>query len=324
LAVMARAWRIEYEGAFYHLLSRGNERRDIFIDDSDRRMFLDAVGEMSERFDVDIFAYVLMGNHYHLLVRTQRANLTRAMQWFGATYTSRFNYQHARSGHLFQGRYKSIVLQNDAYVMQLSCYIHRNPLRAGVVRRLADYRWSSYQIYAYSKKAPDWLSTELILAQFAGKDEHRFYREKVQRYSNEEKRLWEDFRHGCFLGSKKFVAQMHKRYLPPEPHNEIPGQKQFAESFDPVIILRKAAEMLDCDFRRLLKPDRLSGLEKDQRDLLIYFIWKTGRLTNARIGALFGVTYSSVSHNIKAAKSKLKQNAKLSAKFNALNSQIKI
>ena len=87
---MARAWRIEYEGAFYHLLSRGNEGGDIFIDDNDRHLFLDTVGEMSERFVIDIFAYVLMGNHYHLLVRTQRANLTRAMQWFGATYTSRF------------------------------------------------------------------------------------------------------------------------------------------------------------------------------------------------------------------------------------------
>jgi REP element-mobilizing transposase RayT len=321
---MARAWRIEYEGAFYHLLSRGNEGGDIFIDDNDRHLFLDTVGEMSERFVIDIFAYVLMGNHYHLLVRTQRANLTRAMQWFGATYSSRFNYRHARSGHLFQGRYKSIVVQNDAYVMQLSCYIHRNPLRAGIIKRLADYHWSSYRAYAYGKKVPDWLSTELILAQFAGKEQHRFYREKVQRYSKEEKRLWEDFQHGCFLGSKKFVAQMRRRYLPDKPHGEIPGQKQLAGSFDPVIILRKAAKMLNCDLNRLVKSGRLSGLEKDQRDLLIYLIWKTGRLTNARIGALFGVTYSSVSHNVKAAKSKLKQDPKLKAKFNVLNSQFKI
>ncbi len=321
---MARAWRIEYEGAFYHLLSRGNERGDIFIDDKDRLMFLDTVGEMSERFVIDIFAYVLMGNHYHLLVRTQRANLARAMQWFGATYSSRFNYRHARSGHLFQGRYKSIVVQNDAYVMQLSCYIHRNPLRAGIIKRLADYHWSSYRAYAYGKKGPDWLSTELILAQFAGKERHRFYREKVQRYSKEQKRLWEDFQHGCFLGSKKFVAQMRRRHLPDKPHGEIPGQKQLAGSFDPLIILRKAAKMLNCDLRRLSKSGRLSGLEKDQRDLLIYLIWKTGRLTNARIGALFAVTYSSVSHSVKAAKSKLKQNPKLRAKFNVLNSLFKI
>ena len=165
------------------------------------------------------------------------------------------------------------------------------------------------------------MSTELIFAQFAGKERHRLYREKVQRYSKEEKRLWEDFRHGCFLGSKKFVAQMRRRYLPEKPHGEIPGQKQLAGSFDPVIMLRKAAEMLNCDLSCLLKSGRLSGLQKDLRDLLMYLIWKTERLTNARIGALFGVTYSSVSHNVKAAKSKLKHDSRVRVKFDVLNSQ---
>ena len=137
---MSRPWRIEFKGALYHLLSRGNEGSDIFKNDQDRTGFLYAVGEMSERFDVDIFAYVLMDNHYHLLVKTRQANLKKAMQWFGTTYTQRFNRRHFRSGHLFQGRYKSIIIQNDAYLLQLSYYIHRNPLRAGMVRRLADYR----------------------------------------------------------------------------------------------------------------------------------------------------------------------------------------
>ena len=323
---MARPWRIEYEGAFYHLLSRGNEQRDIFIDDSDRHMFLNTVGEMAERFAMDIFAYVLMNNHYHLLVRTQHANLTKAMHWFGVTYTTRFNYRHSRSGHLFQGRYRSILVQNDAYMLQLSCYIHRNPLRGGIVKRLADYPWSSYRAYAYGKQVPAWLSTELILAQFAGeeKEQHRLYREKVQRYSKEEKQLWEDFRHGCFLGSKKFVVQVRKSHLPEKPHDEIPVQKKLADSIDPLIILSKAAEIINCDLSRLMRSGRLSGVEKDQRDALIYFIWKTGRLTNAKIGALFGVSYSSISHSVKAAKAKLKKDTKLRAKFDAMNSQFKI
>jgi REP element-mobilizing transposase RayT len=148
---MGRAWRIEYEGAYYHILSRGNERKDIFLDDDDRHVFLDTIGDMSERFEVNIFAYVLMPNHYHLLIRTNRANLSKAMHWFGVTYTRRFNNRHSRSGHLFEGRYKSIIVQNDAYVMQLSCYIHRNPVRAGIAKRLAEYRWSSYRAYAYAK-----------------------------------------------------------------------------------------------------------------------------------------------------------------------------
>ena len=123
---MSRPWRIEYKGALYHLLSRGNERRDIFMDAQDRSGFLDAVGEMSARFAIDIFAYVLMSNHYHLLARTRRANLKKAMQWFGTTYTQRFNRRHFRSGHLFQGRYKSMIVQNNAYLLQLSYLYQRN------------------------------------------------------------------------------------------------------------------------------------------------------------------------------------------------------
>jgi len=105
---MARAWRIEYEGALYHVLSRGNERRDIFWDDDDRTMFLTGLAEAGERFAVDVLAYVLMGNHYHLLLRTRRANLSKAMQWLGLSYTTRFNFKQSRSGHLFQGRLKSM------------------------------------------------------------------------------------------------------------------------------------------------------------------------------------------------------------------------
>ena len=100
---MARSWRIEYEGAYYHLLSRGNERRDIFLCDEDRNLVLDTIGECGERFEIELFSYVLMSNHYHLLLRYRRANLSKAMQWFSGTYTRRFNNRHGRSGHLFQG-----------------------------------------------------------------------------------------------------------------------------------------------------------------------------------------------------------------------------
>ena len=127
---MARAWRIAFEGALYHVLSRGNEKRDIFYGDDDRRLFLDTLGDMAQRFEIEVFVYVLMDNHYHLLLRTRRANLSRAMQWLGVTYTNRFNARHSRSGHLFQGRFKNMLVQNDAYLLQLSYYIHRNPLRA--------------------------------------------------------------------------------------------------------------------------------------------------------------------------------------------------
>jgi REP-associated tyrosine transposase len=322
---MSRPWRIEYEGALYHLLSRGNGHNDIYIDDKDRIGFLEAVGEMSERFAIDIFAYALMNNHYHILARTRRANLKKAMQWFGTTYTQRFNYRHFRSGHLFQGRYKSIIVENDAYLLQLSYYIHRNPLRAGIVRRLADYRWSSYKVYAYGRKTPEWLSTDLIFSQFEGsQDFRRSYREKVQKYATEEKGLFEDLRHGLILGTKQFVEKIRKRYIPSKAEWSIPQQRQVANIFDPLKYLNRAERILRCDVKEFAQARRLSGAEKDIRDVLLYRIWATGQLKNEQIGELFGLSYSGVSHAVKSIKSKLKKDRQLQMKFDQLNSLFKL
>lgn len=321
---MGRAWRIEYEGALYHVLSRGNERRDIFYDMTDRAQLLDTIGEMSERLAVDIFAYVLMHNHYHLLLRTRRANLSKAMQWFGTAYTRRFNNRHNRSGHLFQGRFKSILIENDAYLMQLSCYIHRNPLRARIVKRLADYRWSSYLAYAYGKSVPAWLSTKLILSQFRGEDERKLYRQKVQQYAREEKRLWEDFRHGLFLGSKKFVVRLRNRYLPENHNKEIAGHRQSAASLDPGAVADRAAQLIGCEVKELKKLSRVSGPRKEKRDLIVYLVWQAGLLTNEKIGAIFDLTYSSVSHSVRTVKARMANDQNFKDYLEGLSSQFKV
>jgi len=220
---MARQLRIEFEGAYYHVLSRGNNRCDIFRTTEDRNDFLDLLGDLSERFEIDIYAYVLMSNHYHLLLRTKRSNLSKAMQWLGTGYTRRFNLRNSQSGHLFQGRFKSIIVENDFYLMWISLYIHRNPLRAGIVKRLADYKWSSYPYYAYSKKQPSWLKIDPILAQAsAAKDKHRAYRDKIQRYSDEEGRVWENVKFGFVYGSQEFIDHVKDTYLSDRPHGELP------------------------------------------------------------------------------------------------------
>jgi REP element-mobilizing transposase RayT len=322
---MSRAWRIEYEGALYHLMSRGNEGGNIFFEKNDRVKFLDTVGEMSERYDFDIFAYVLMDNHYHLLVRSRQANLKRAMQWFGTTYTQRFNRRHYRSGHLFQGRYKSIIVQNDAYLLQLSYYIHRNPVRAGIVKRLADYRWSSYRVYAYGRKTPEWLSTDLILSQFEGEsDRQKSYREQVQKYSREESHLIENIRHNLILGTKDFAEKLCNKYLPSKTDDAIPQQRHMSKNLNVVKIVKAAERILNCDVSRFAKAGRLSGTEKDTRDILLYYIWRTGRMTNTQIGKEFGLSYSAVSHSVKSIKAKLRSDQRLKALFNNLNSQFKL
>src|SRR4030042_891859 len=146
---MARPLRIDREDTFYHVLNRGNEQRAVFRDAQDCEGFLARLGRCSERFSLAVYAYVLMGNHYHLLVRTREANLSAAIQWLGVSYSTWHNARHRRSGHLFQGRFKSFLIAEDSYLYRLLLYIHRNPLRARLVERLADYPWSNYRDLAF-------------------------------------------------------------------------------------------------------------------------------------------------------------------------------
>lgn len=317
---MARAWRIEYAGALYHVHARGNERRDIFADDDDRRSFAHLLGEAARRFEIEVFAYVLMNNHYHLLFRTRRANLSRAMQWLGVAYTTRFNARHDRSGHLFQGRFRNMLIQNESYLLPLSHYIHRNPLRAGLVPRLADYPWSSYRSYALGRPAPEWLRTEAILGQFAGAaDRHDAYRKSALRSGREEERLWEHLHHGFILGDAAFVAATREAFLPAIPHREMPQQKRLAAAVDLPTALRCAAAALGGAPGDYRKPGReLSGAKLRERDLLLYLAWETGSATNARIGEFFGLSHSAVSRRVRLLRPQLERPTPLRDRYDAL------
>jgi REP element-mobilizing transposase RayT len=320
---MARPWRIEYEGALYHVFSRGNKQQDIFVTDDDRYLFLDTIGQMSVRFDIDIFAYVLMSNHYHLLLRTPKANLSRSMQWLGTTYTRRFNLSHFQSGHLFQGRYKSILVENDAYLMQLCYYIHNNPLRAGMVKRLIDYRWSSYRAYAYDRRHAKWLNKDLILSQIHGTDKHQQYRQKAQRYSDEHRRIWEDIRHGFIYGSKKFVKQIKDRYICGDPDPALPQQNSIIKDTDPVQLLSSASNLLQCDLEKVKNSPRVCEADKSKRDILLYLLWQEGKYTNLQIGTLLGLTHSSVSRRVAIIRKKIAKDQRFENQISTIKAQIK-
>ena len=321
---MARPWRIEFQGALYHILSRGNQGQDIFSGDADRHLFLDTIGEMADRYGIDIYAYVLMGNHYHVLLKTRHPNLSKAMQWFGTAYTRRFNLGNSRSGHLFQGRFKSFIVQNDAYLTQLSCYIHRNPLRAGIVQRLADYRWSSYPIYAYRKKAPKWLETGLILSRYGSKDPHQSYRRKVQNYADEERSLFEDFRYGLFFGTNSFANALKERFIKTSPQPELPQQVKLAIAVNAEATLTKLAQAIDCRVDHFRDSLRISKADKMNRDLMLYLLWHSGLYTNQQIGELFGLSYSSVSRRAALARKRIREDATLQRKIQQLSDLIKL
>jgi REP element-mobilizing transposase RayT len=321
---MARQWRIEYPGALYHVMSRGNAGQEIFQSDHDRSLFVDLIGDLSERFNIEVYAYVLMSNHYHLLLKTVDANLSKAMQWFGTTYTRKFNLAHHSNGHLFQGRFKSIIVENDAYLLRLSCYIHRNPLRAGIVDRLADYKWSSYPFYAYKKKPPGWLKIELILNQLSGVDRHKAYRTKVRQYSDENGSIWEDVKYGLIFGGEEFIKSLKTRFLEKETKQEIPQHNKLFREFNPDLFLKQVSEILPFDVEAARIARRISPGEKDNRDILLYLLWKTGRLSNHEIGVLLGMTYSAVSRRIKVFHDKLSVDQNLRSKYQYVKSLIKV
>ncbi len=164
---MGRPLRIEYPGAHYHVTTRGNERRDVFKSKRDREKFLSYLESAAMRYGAVIHTYCLMSNHYHLLLETPAGNLSQIMQHINGAYTNYFNTKRKRSGHLFQGRFKAILIEADEYAMALSRYIHLNPVRVGIVNKPEEYQWSSYREYIGIKETPAWLRTAFVLRHFS-------------------------------------------------------------------------------------------------------------------------------------------------------------
>ena len=220
---MPRSIRIEYAGAVYHVMCRGDRREPIFRDEADRRCFLETLGEVCARTGFRIHAYVLMGNHYHLLVETPEPNLVAGMKWFQGAYTQRFNRRHHVSGHLFQGRYKAIPVEVEetAYFRTLGVYIHLNPARAGLLERknpaLVGYPWSSFPRFAREAELPEWLVRDRIFASHELPDEGRGSRRRYEvlmerlaaevlkgKESAERAEEWEAVRRGWYVGDDVF------------------------------------------------------------------------------------------------------------------------
>jgi len=159
---MSRPLRIEFEDALYHVTSRGNRREQIFDNDADRVALLDKISEAMERFEATVFAYCLMNNHYHLVLQTRRANLSRLLRHVNGNYAQAYNRRHAKVGHLFQGRFNAILVQRDAYFLEVCRYVDLNPVRAGIVRHPREWRWSSYRAHAGRAVGPPWLDSDTV------------------------------------------------------------------------------------------------------------------------------------------------------------------
>ena len=305
---------MDFPNTFYHVLSRGNERREIFRDEKDYLNYLDILRKMAERFKIEVHAYVLMPNHYHLLIRTKQGNLSKSIQWLGVSYSVWFNRRHKRSGHLFQGRFKSFVIEDNNYFTAMCMYLHGNPFRAGIVEDLSEYRWSSYMIYAYKKYQKIWLKTDMILSMYGGS--HRKFRRAQKSYLGQEAGLLENLRCGMYLGTKEY-AELCLKKLKGEVHPEKPQVKLLLRS---KAIKGVALEILDNLGER--DPDLVLGSRKRKsclnRDIAMYILSHLGRFTNKEIGEVFGVGYTAVTEAIKRSSLYLGKDKRLSKKVYGL------
>jgi putative transposase len=209
---MARPLRIEFPDALYHVTSRGNERRAIFRTNQDRKTFLDFLGQAAKRFGWSITAYVLMTNHFHLVIQTPKPNLSLGMQWLNGTYVGWFNRIHKRCGHLYQGRFKARLVQKELYFAEVLRYVVLNPVRAHMVERPEDFKWSSYRASAGYEDAPEWLDLKSLLEFFHPEfDEARTnYKDFVCARVDGEEPLWSKLTNQIFLGTEEWTRNMRK------------------------------------------------------------------------------------------------------------------
>jgi putative transposase len=205
-AAMARPLRIEFDGALYHVTSRGNERKAIFKDDRDRKLFLDILGRVNERFHWICHAYCLMNNHYHLVIETPDGNLSKGMRQLNGLYTQAYNRRHRRPGHVFQGRYQAILVQKESHFLEVCRYVVLNPVRARAVGEPEEWRWSSYRATMGRGAGHPCLTVDEILSQFGrrygpAREKYReFVRDGIVRRS-----LWDDLKGQSLLGEEGFV-----------------------------------------------------------------------------------------------------------------------
>ncbi len=213
---MSRPLRIEYPGAIYHVTSRGDRRESIFEDDDDRRALLRVVTHGLERFDAQMLAYCLMGNHYHFVLQTRAANLSLLMRHINGVYTQAFNRRHAKVGHLFQGRFKAVLVDRDSYLLEVCRYVELNPVRAGMVDSPEAWPWSSYRAHVGQADVPEWLDTAGLHDCLLGEPAQTSadVRRAARRYAQwvaagRDVRLWDEgLNRQIYLGDDDFVARM--------------------------------------------------------------------------------------------------------------------
>lgn len=301
---MARPLRLEHAGALWHVTSRGNERRAIFRDDSDRKLFLAVLADAVGLFAWRLHAYVLMGNHYHLLLETPEPNLSRGMHRINTVYSQSFNRRHERAGHLMQGRFKAILVEKERHLLELVRYVVLNPVRAGIVKEAGDWPWSSYLATAGLQRPPTWLETDWTIAQFgSGAGAMHAYREFVHAGATTLAEPWKGLADQLFLGGEDFRRRMRAKVEASIVSSEIPREQRLPVRPALSDVVWAAAFVLGVEASEIRKQRRTP------LRLAVAYIARHDTLTRlSDLGAILRVTASSACE-ISASANQLRQRA---------------
>jgi len=329
---MARPLRIQFENAYYHVTCRGNSGQEIFSTDADRLAFLDLLERSHDIYQTEILAYVLMSNHFHLLVKTPLGNLQEFMRHFNISYTSYYNWKHDRRGHLYQGRYKAYLVDADQYLQEISRYIHLNPirvkLRSGMMldekrKYLRNYRWSSYGGYISQDGRRNFLEVGEVLPYFGGdtsKGRRKYEAFVMEGISGKILNpLERGIGHGI-IGASEFIEKIRGQYIR-SGHGlrELPAVKKILAQVEPERIIRVICEVLEVEREELLRR-RSKGVA---RGILMEMLYRYGGMNQREIGELVGIDYSAVSVMRKRLRALQEKDRNLSARIERMKKQLK-
>lgn len=321
---MSRPLRIQYKNACYHITCRGNARQNIFHSDRDREKFLEILSRSLEVYQVHLFAFVLMTNHFHIVVRTPQANLQDFMRHFNISYTGYFNKAHNRSGHLYQGRYKSFLIDADSYLMQVSRYVHLNPIRVKRMKQASEeekkaylnvYPWSSYPDYVSSSRY-GFLLTDEILAYF--RKNKTSYRSFVEEGMSESVNLLEKGRGHGIIGDTSFIREVLKKLVKGQPSREQPAVRRMISKVAPGEIMKLVADTFRVASRDITEKNYRGPARRVAMELL----YRYAGMNQREIGDMMGVDYSSVSVARKRLQESLVKDRALIKRFRRIESML--
>jgi putative transposase len=318
---MVRPLRIIYPDAVYHITNRGVNRQPIFFKEDDYLRFLDYLAQIHQRMNIIIHGYCLMSNHYHLEITTPKENISRSIQWINQSYASYVNIRYQRSGHLFQGRFKSVVIEAESHLAALTRYIHLNPVRAGIVSNPIEYPWSSYRAYMGVDQI-DWLNTQITLARFGKSltDQRKNYREFIEESRLHKENPLKDMVYGAILGSEKFIEKMQKRLKTKPEDREISQLNSARRTMSIEYIVKKISKKTGVTIKEL---KRKGSKNNYLREVAIYICFMNCNKTNREIGNYFGgIDPAAVSIVIRKIKNKLSIDKKLEIRIKLIKREL--